>query len=119
MAPLLLAALLHPGPQDTTPWPRRLLTLAWPPLLVLALVALAYLVAGYDLAAFRHDFAHFGEGEGVLVSWSGRDGLLNWRHWKDVLNGVLLLVPLPVFAAGYGPATQRGPTDCVPPDRPC
>ena len=97
VAPLLLAVLLRPGPGESDPWSQRLLTLVWPPLAALALVVLAYLAAGYDLAALRHDFAHFGEGEGVLVSLSGRDGLLNWRHWKDVLNGVLLLVPLPVL----------------------
>jgi len=96
LAPLLVATVIWPSPVAPRSWWRRALAVAWPPALALALVSGLYLLSGYDRAHFAADFGHIGQGAAIFVPLQGPDGLLSWRHWKDVANLVLLLAPLPM-----------------------
>jgi tetratricopeptide (TPR) repeat protein len=96
LAPLLLAVLIRPPAHESARFGRRLLAMVWPPLVALAVAGTIFAFSGYDLARMREDFGHVGSGSGILVSLSGEDGLLTWRHLKDTLNLLLLLAPVPL-----------------------
>jgi len=96
LAPLLVVAVLRPPAGKQAPLSRRILTVILPVLVVLVLAGVIYTMSGYDLARFQTDFGHIGRGSGILTSLNGQDGLLTWRHLKDVLNLLLLLIPIPL-----------------------
>ncbi|MBD3869685.1 MAG: hypothetical protein IFK94_16320 [Acidobacteria bacterium] len=96
LAPLLLVALIRPPAHEAAPFGRRVLAIVWPPLVSLAVAGTILALSGYDLARMREDFGHVGSGSGILLSLTGDDGLLTWRHLKDTLNLLLLLVPIPL-----------------------
>jgi hypothetical protein len=115
LAPLLVLAVLRPPAGMQAPLSRRTLTAVLPVLVVLVLAGVIYMMSGYGLARFQTDFGHVGQGSGILASLNGEDGLLTWRHLKDVLNLLLLLVPLPMvlFVAGRKTQPQKRPTDPI------
>ncbi len=94
LTPLMAMALVRPPVGDGALWPRRLLSIVWPPLASVILVCLVFMASGYDLARFKVDFGH--TGSGILVPLSGSDGLFTGRHLKDTLNLLLLLAPVPL-----------------------
>jgi hypothetical protein len=97
LAPLLVVALFRSAPEDGPGFTRRLATLIWPPLAALLLAGILLASGGYDLARFKGDFGHVGQGSGILVPLTGPEGLFTWRHLKDTINLVLLLAPIPLL----------------------
>lgn len=106
LAPLLVVAVLRPVTGNQPPLSRRIFTAVWPVLAALALAGGIYVMSGYDLARLRTDFGHVGGGSGILASATGEDGLLTWRHLKDVLNLLLLLMPVPLVLLIAGRPTR-------------
>jgi len=94
LAPLLVALLFWHPTEEKGSFPKRLATVVGPALVALVLVGGIFLAGGYDLAQWRRDFGGVGPGSGILVPWFGRNGLLDGRHLKDVLNLLLLLAPV-------------------------
>ncbi len=101
LAPLLIAPLLRPAPEKGAPAAsragvgRRLAAVGLPPVAALVLAAGIMALSGYDLEVFQHDFFTSRAGQRLLVPLTGRGGLLDPLHWKDVANLVLLLAPVP------------------------
>lgn len=118
LAPILVLALLRPPPENTAGSLRRLGTLIWPPVTALILAGVIHAAAGFDLAGFKEDFSHIGQGNGILVGLAGPEGFFTWRHLKDTVNLLLLLAPIPILllatnlrsttgkAGGSGPGTD-------------
>ncbi|MBD3236922.1 MAG: tetratricopeptide repeat protein [Candidatus Eisenbacteria bacterium] len=96
LAPLLLLALLRPPGAEARSFARRLLQLAGPPLLALSLGVLIYLLSGYDRDWFAADFEVGQRFVRPLAALHGDHGLLSLVRWKDFLNLLLLLAPVPL-----------------------
>lgn len=96
LAPLLLAPLFWPAEGDRTPLARRISSIAFPVVALFAIAVLAMLLDGYNRQWFELDFVKTRTGQRLLVPLGGEHGLFSWRHWRDVLNLVLLLAPVPL-----------------------
>jgi len=95
LAPVLGAVVLVPPPTAPRRLAARVLAAGGPVLLGLGLAAAILLLGGYRERHFVFDFLHKERAPRLLVSLTGSHGLLSLRHWKDVLNLLLLLVPIP------------------------
>ena len=106
--PALAWLVVRPGPARAARgrWALGLLA----PALVLPLAAvLAHAALGYDAAWFRRDFVGSSNQHSLLVALGGDHGLLSAVHGKDLLNWVLLVVPVPAWLAlRRGRALLRG-----------
>ena len=96
LAPLLVLPLAWPARGAPRTLAMRLLYLVGPVAASLALAVVVLVLQGYDRNVFHSDFVLWRPGSAFFVPLAGRDGLLSWRHWKDVLNLLLLLAPVPV-----------------------
>lgn len=96
MAPLLVALVLWPAVHSPrSVWKRLGLVL----LPIIAAVALAigfYLLEGYNHSNFETDFVKSRQTQRLLVTLLGSHGFLSWGHWKDILNLLLLVAPVPL-----------------------
>jgi len=110
LAPLLLMALAFPPENESLSLQRRILTVVWPPVAALATAGIIFAASGYNLDRLAGDFGHVGSGSGILAPLTGTDGLLTWRHFKDTLNLILLLAPIPtvILISAFRGGTERG-----------
>ena len=93
-APALLWLALRPAPARGAlrSWALRLLL----PAVLLPLVAIAaHLAAGYDTAWFRREFLESKNQRSLLVALTGAHGLFSLTHAKDLLNWLILALPVP------------------------
>ncbi len=96
LAPLLAVALFLQAERAWVPFRKRLIAVAGPALGGLILAAIIYLAAGYDRAWFEADFVAGKPLQEILTPWSGPHSLWSWVHWKDILNLLSLLAPVPI-----------------------
>ncbi|MBD3235322.1 MAG: tetratricopeptide repeat protein [Candidatus Eisenbacteria bacterium] len=102
LAPLLVPILFWP-PEHAAPDLRRRLAQVLLPILALFALAVAFLLLdGYTRALIELDFFKMRAGQRLLERWSGAHGLLDWRHWRDVLNLLLLFAPVAVAMLACG-----------------
>ena len=94
VAPLLILPLAWPARGSRVSLLRRLLLLAGPIAAALLLAVGILVLQGYNRQVFHSDFVLWRPGSHFLVPIGGPDGLMSWRHWKDVLNLLLLLAPV-------------------------
>ncbi len=95
LAPLLVLPLAWPARRTRDSSVRRVLLLVGPIAAGLVLAVVILILQGYNRNVFHSDFVMWRPGSAFFVSLGGRDGLLSWRHWKDVLNLLLVLAPVP------------------------
>lgn len=118
LAPILAAAAVWPArrPGHASPGlPVRLAAAGLPPLLGLAAAGLLLAASGQGPAALlREGTAPMSTGPGILAQLAGRGGLLDWRHWKDAANLVLLLAPIPTALLLARPSGEQAARDADP-----
>ncbi len=103
LAPLLAVPVFWPAPGRASSFFGRLLAVALPVLTAIALGIAIYLLGGYNRQWYEFDFLTGRRFERVFVELTGHHGLLSLTHWKDVINLLLLLAPVPLallLAAG-------------------
>ena len=101
MAPLLPALVIWPAENAPRSMWKRAALLALPILAAAGLAVAFLLTDGYNRSNFVTDFVKSRQTQRILVTLGGPHGLVSWLHWKDVLNLLLLLAPIPLamFAA--------------------
>ncbi len=107
LAPLLVLPLAWPVRQSRVTFIRRAVFLLGPIAAALGLAAAVLALQGYSRTTFHSDFVLWRPGSAFLVPLGGRDGLLSWRHWKDVLNLLLVLAPVPLVMVVLAAVTTR------------
>ncbi len=95
LAPLLLPLVFWPAKHASQSVLKRFASVSVAVLVPLALVVALYLLEGYDSVKFRADFVQHRQTHALLVPLQGPHALLSWHHWKDILNLLILLVPVP------------------------
>jgi len=98
MAPLLVTLVLWPAGHSPRSFWRRLALVLLPLVAAVALAAGLYLLEGYNHSNFETDFVKSRHTQRLLVTLLGSHGFLSWRHWKDILNLLLLVAPVPLLA---------------------
>jgi tetratricopeptide (TPR) repeat protein len=96
LVPLLAALVCFPSEHAPRAFARRLLITAAPVLAALALGGAIYWLSGYDREWFEADFVAGRRLLQPLARWTGPHSLLSLAHWKDLLNLLLLLAPVPL-----------------------
>lgn len=96
LAPLLVPLVLWPPENSRGGLGRRFGRVLIPILAVFAVAVLLLVLEGYNRTLFELDFFKMRAGQRLLVRLTGEHGLLGWRHWRDVLNLLLLLAPVPL-----------------------
>ena len=96
-APLLLVPLFWPARRAPRSVLRRLAFVTLPVVAAMGLAGGLYLLEGYNRARFESDFIKTRETQKLLVTLLDSRGFLSWRHWKDVLNLLLLVAPVPLM----------------------
>ncbi len=91
-----LAWLILQPPREGSSHTRWTLSLVLPAIGLPILAAATYLALGYDASAFRHDL-FMGTTQSALVPLFGPNGLLSRAHNCDLLNWLVLVVPVPTF----------------------
>ncbi len=114
-APALLWLAFRPGPKRQHGLHGRL-ELLGPALALPLLGVLIHLALGYDMEWFRREFLESKNQKNLLAPLSGSHGLLSPRHWRDLLNWILLVVPVPaaLIVARLGSLRRRLREDEVP-----
>lgn len=97
LAPLLLVPVFWSARRAPRSVLRRLAFVALPVVAAMVLAAGFYLLEGYNRSRFESDFVKTRETQKLLVTLLGSHGFLSWRHWKDVLNLLLLVAPVPLM----------------------
>jgi hypothetical protein len=97
LAPILLVPVFWPARRAPSSILRRLALVALPVVAAMVLAAGFYILEGYNRSRFESDFVKTRETQKLLVTLLGSHGFLSWRHWKDVLNLLLLVVPVPLM----------------------
>jgi len=123
LAPFLLVPVFWPARHAPRSVLRRLAFVALPLAAAMGLAAGVYLLEGYNRARFETDFIKTRETQKLLVTLLGSRGFLSWRHWKDVLNLLLLVAPVPLMLLAAAPwrkhtVAESGGTAAVEPRRP-
>lgn len=96
LAPLLVTVALAGGPEGQPRWHRTWLV-AWPAMVALGLGAGLLLTTGAPMReVLIDDFTAPQQGRRLFNALTGSRGLADWRLWKDVMNLMLLLVPVPL-----------------------
>jgi tetratricopeptide (TPR) repeat protein len=91
--PALVWLIAKPGPRKAARggWAAAIVL---PALIIPAVGLLAHVVAGFDAGWFRHEFLESKNQRSMLVGLTGSHGLLSFRHWKDLVNWMLLVTPV-------------------------
>jgi len=92
--PALLWLTLRPGPTRAQ---HGLVSLWVPALLFPFLALLAHIALGYDANRFKADFLVNPDSRSMLVPLTGDHGPLSVVHWKDLINWILLVIPVPAW----------------------
>jgi tetratricopeptide (TPR) repeat protein len=92
-APALLWLALRPGPKGVPRggWAFRVVA---PALIGPFLAVILHLAAGFDQAWLRKEFLESKNQRTVLIALTGSHGLLSLEHAKDLVNWLLLAVPV-------------------------
>jgi Tfp pilus assembly protein PilF len=96
LAPLLPVLVFWPARRASRSVLKRLASVALPVAAAMVLAASFYLLEGYNRSKFEFDFVKSRQTQKLLVTLLGSHGFLSWRHWKDVLNLLLLVAPVPL-----------------------
>lgn len=95
-APALVWLVLRTGGEPRREGARRMEILL-PALGIPLLGILVHIALGYDGEWFRREFLESKNQKSVFVPLTGSHGLLSLRHWRDLLNWILLVVPVPAL----------------------
>jgi tetratricopeptide (TPR) repeat protein len=96
LAPLLILPLAWPVRHSPRSFIWRLILLTGPIVAALGVAVAILVLQGYNRNMFHYDFVLLQPGNMLFVPFKGEGGLFSWQHWKDVLNLLFLLAPVPV-----------------------
>lgn len=105
-APALIWLVMRPGGKPALANRRRFEILA-PAIGLPLLGVLIHVALGYDGDWFRREFLESKNQKSVLVPLTGSHGLLSLQHWRDLLNWILLVVPVPALLIATRLGTLR------------
>ncbi len=114
LGPLLALAVFCPAQRAPGSLVGRLVMVLVPVLGILTVALGIYSLEGYTTARFHLEFVELRQGQRLLTPFHGDQGILSWRHWKDIANLLVLLVPVPLallVAARPWRKAARAPTD--------